>query len=89
MKHAFGGKQRAGTARKGPLSTDPRDVSGKLSVGTQVQPLPELRETHSKASVEGRPLQDKSCSALPARRNVTLLGFPAKPPPATVPRGLQ
>lgn len=57
----------------------------------QQQPLPspELRETHSKASVEGRPLQDQPCSVPPALEEGYSLGFPAKPPPVTVPRDTQ
>lgn len=50
---------------------------------------PELRETHSKASVEGRPLQDQPCSVPPALEEGYSIGFPAKPPPATVPRDTQ
>lgn len=84
----FGGKQRrAEQARKGSLGTDPRDSFYKklpypgtiteLEKGGKAKslpPSPELRETRSKASVEERPLQDKSCSVPPDQlgRNVSL-----------------
>lgn len=55
----------------------------------QPLPSPELCETHRKASVKGRPLQDQPCSVPPALEDSYSLGFPAKPPPATVPRDTQ
>lgn len=94
MKHAFGGKQRAGTARKGSLST----ASGITSKGSfPTLALNWIKEPPSAGSCvdsgqgicrgappAGQALQRSSDSALVEGFS---LGLPAKPPSITVPRG--
>lgn len=64
--------QTPGITSTGSFLSVPRSShwTGKQRWRQQPLPSPQLRETHSKASVEGRPLQDQPCSAPPARRNL-------------------